>query len=85
MRNTTLEFFTEKLNGYEASVENIQESLKKLRTVGSEAGVVKDQVDSLKVPIFIKNLLQSYCIQYRRHDKQKFSLRCVSVIERKAI
>jgi hypothetical protein len=44
-----LAFFTEKLNCSEVMVDRVLDDLKKLRSVGSEATVVRDQVDLIKV------------------------------------
>jgi hypothetical protein len=49
VRNETLAFFTEKLNSSEVMVDRVLEDLKKLRSVGSEPAVVRDQVDLIKV------------------------------------
>ena len=44
-----LAFFTEKLNSSEMMVDRVLDDLKKLRSVGTEATVVRDQVDLIKV------------------------------------
>ena len=49
MRNETLAFFTEKLNASEVMVDRVLEDLKKMRSVGTEAAAVRDQVDLIKV------------------------------------
>ncbi len=49
VRNEMLAFFTEKLNASEVMVDRVLEDLKNLRSVGSEATVVRDQVDLIKV------------------------------------
>lgn len=49
VRNETLAFFTEKLNASEQMVDRVLEDLKKMRSVGTEAAAVRDQVDLIKV------------------------------------
>ena len=49
VRNETLAFFTEKLNASEMMVDRVLEDLKKMRSVGTEAAAVRDQVDLIKV------------------------------------
>ena len=49
VRNETLAFFTEKLNTSEVMVDRVLEDLKKMRSVGTEAAAVRDQVDLIKV------------------------------------
>ena len=49
VRNATLAFFNKKLNASEAMVENVLENLKKLKSVGTHATEVREQVDLIKV------------------------------------
>ncbi|CAB4006508.1 Hypothetical predicted protein [Paramuricea clavata] len=67
VRNETLAFFTEKLNSSEVMVDRVLEDLKKLRSVGSEAAVVRDQVDLIKES---ENYLQQHLSEFEESKRQ---------------
>ena len=60
VRNTTLAFFNQKLNACEAVVESVLEDMKKLKSVGTQPEVVRDQVDLIKVK---KSFNPHHCIK----------------------
>ncbi|XP_028414134.1 dystrophin-like isoform X2 [Dendronephthya gigantea] len=67
VRNQTLAFFTEKLNTSELMVDRVLEDLKKLKSVGSEAAAVRDQVDLIKKS---EGFLQKHLTEFEESKRQ---------------